>query len=96
MSILDRVATTADCLVVREFVLIFLQHHFKQIPRGLSPAETKLMERRRKETLRTMEAMSVLDIAQGVAEREEGQGESQGAQRNKKHSRQSQSQLDDF
>jgi hypothetical protein len=27
MSILDRVATTSDCLVVREFVLIFLQVH---------------------------------------------------------------------
>lgn len=25
MSVLDRVATTSDCLVVREFVLIFLQ-----------------------------------------------------------------------
>lgn len=29
------------------------------------------MEKRRKDTIRTMEAMSVLDIAQGVAERED-------------------------
>ena len=28
------------------------------------------MEKRRKETIRTMDAMSVLDIAQGVAEKE--------------------------
>lgn len=71
---MDRVATTGDCLAVREFVLIFLQSHFKTLPSGLDPAETRLMERRRKETLRTMEAMSVLDIAQGVAEKDNEKG----------------------
>lgn len=70
-GVLDRVATTSDCLAVREFVLIFLQHHFTKIPDGLDEADTKLMERRRKETIRTMNAMSVLDIAQGVAEQQE-------------------------
>lgn len=31
------------------------------------------MEKRRKDTIRTMDAMSVLDIAQGVAERDDKQ-----------------------
>jgi hypothetical protein len=65
------------------------QSHFKEIPSGLGRAETKLMERRRRETIRTMDAMSVLDIAQGVAEREGGSGGNQTKQRKKQ-------QFDDF
>lgn len=53
--------------------MAWTQHHFKKIPSGLNEAETKLMEKRRKDTIRTMDAMSVLDIAQGVAEREDKQ-----------------------
>jgi hypothetical protein len=60
------VATTKDFATVRDSVLFFLQSHLKKIPKGLDPEEARSMERRRKMAVRTMEDMSVLDIAAGA------------------------------
>ncbi len=60
-SILDRVATTKDFSVVREAVLMFLQQHFTEPPKGVLPEKAKQMMKRRKQTISTMEKMSVLE-----------------------------------
>jgi hypothetical protein len=39
-------------------------------PAGLPEEELKLMKKRRKQTLHTLDSMSVLDIAQGLKEKE--------------------------
>jgi hypothetical protein len=44
------------------------QRHLKRIPPGFESAEAKAMERRRRAVLKTMEEMTVLDMAGGVAE----------------------------
>lgn len=55
------------------FVCILLsQRHLTEIPSGLPTEEAKLMKKRRAHTIRTMEAMSVLDIAKGLDEEENG------------------------
>eukprot|EP01041_Mallomonas_annulata_P004653 gene4653-9232_t len=61
-KVLDRVATTSDYAAVRDNILLFLQHHLTSIPDGLDPEGTRLMRRRRKEAMKTMEAMNVLDM----------------------------------
>jgi len=68
-SIFDRVATTKDYSVVREAVLLFLQRYFTAPPKGISGEKALLMEKRRKQAIKTMEKMSVLDY-RGEAEEE--------------------------
>lgn len=60
-SIFDRVATTKDYSAVREAVLLFLQRYFTAPPKGISGEKALLMEKRRKQAIKTMEKMSVLD-----------------------------------
>ena len=43
-----------------------MQRHLVTIPSGLPVDDLKLMKKRRAQTIRTMEAMSVLDIARGL------------------------------
>mmetsp|Transcript_23243 Transcript_23243/g.23452 ORF Transcript_23243/g.23452 Transcript_23243/m.23452 type:complete len:223 (+) Transcript_23243:2584-3252(+) len=62
LKVLDRVATTSDFAIVRDNILVFLQTHLTVIPDGLDATETRKMRQRRKQTLRTMEAMNVLDM----------------------------------
>ena len=62
------------------------QSHLEKIPSGLDPIEMKAMERRRKVTVKTMEAMSVLDIAAGAMEQEETEDMSAAAERRSKKS----------
>jgi hypothetical protein len=47
-------------------VLYHYQRHLATIPSGLPAEESQLMKKRRGQTIRTMEAMSVLDIARGL------------------------------
>lgn len=75
-TIFDRVATTKDFSTVRESVLYFLQRHLVSIPPGLDANEKKSMEQRRKIAIRTMEAMSVLEISAG--QMEDGEDEENG------------------
>ena len=63
-----------------------IQSHLEKIPSGLDPIEMKAMERRRKVTVKTMEAMSVLDIAAGAMEQEETEDMSAAAERRSKKS----------
>ena len=65
--------------------LIF-QSHLEKIPSGLDPIEMKAMERRRKVTVKTMEVMSVLDIAAGAMEQEETEDMSAAEERRSKKS----------
>ena len=57
------------------------------IPKGLDPLETKAMERRRKITMKTMEAMSVLDMAAGAMEQEEQDDMGAAAEKRSKRAR---------
>lgn len=78
--------------LVTEFLLdpitetIHTQSHLQKIPAGLDPSETKAMEKRRKVTVKTMEAMSVLDIAAGAMEQEETESMSAAAEKRSKRS----------
>ena len=63
-----------------------MQSHLQKIPAGLDPVEMKAMERRRKITVKTMEAMSVLDIAAGAMEQEETESMSAAAEKRSKRS----------
>ena len=43
-----------------------MQHHFKTLPSGLSNEDVILVKKRKARTIRTMDAMSVLDVAIGI------------------------------
>jgi hypothetical protein len=82
-TLLDRVATTRDVAVVRDSIIYFLQRYLATLSmQDIAAAagmedrgDAKEIERkvlsRRKTALRTMEAMSVLDMSMGLAEEEE-------------------------
>lgn len=62
------------------------QSHLQKIPVGLDPSEAKAMERRRKVAVKTMEAMSVLDMAAGAMEQEEQDDMGAAAEKRSKRS----------
>ena len=68
------------------YILNDTQSHLQKIPSGLDPIETKAMEKRRKITVKTMEAMSVLDIAAGAMEQEENEDMASAAEKRSKRS----------
>ena len=68
------------------YILNDTQSHLQKIPSGLDPIETKAMKKRRKITVKTMEAMSVLDIAAGAMEQEETEDMASAAEKRSKRS----------
>lgn len=48
-----------------------LQRYLEKIPSGLDPVESKKIQRRRKTTIKTMEAMTVLDVSKGMMDPDE-------------------------
>ena len=63
-----------------------MQSHLQKIPSGLDPVESKAMEKRRKIAVKTMEAMSVLDMAAGAMEQEEQDDMGAAAEKRSKRS----------
>ena len=59
---IDRLAASADFSSVRDGILIFLNTHLKHLPEGMSSVDAKRVMKRRKMTVKTMEAMSILDM----------------------------------
>jgi nucleolar MIF4G domain-containing protein 1 len=67
-QVVDRIATSKDFDMVREILLFFLQTHLKSIPSGIDEKESFTMAKRRRWMLKTLEAMSVIDMVRGEAE----------------------------
>ena len=65
---------------------IIMQSHLQKIPSGLDPIESKAMEKRRIVAVKTMEAMSVLDMAAGAMEQEEQDDMGAAAEKRSKRS----------
>ena len=67
-QILDRLATSADFSSVREGILVFLQTHLHSFPDNLPKEDVKLLVKRKKKTIKTMESMSVLEMVGAESE----------------------------
>jgi hypothetical protein len=67
-QMLDRLAASADFSSVREGILVFLQTHLHSFPDKLPKEDAKLLEKRKKKTIKTMESMSVLEMVGAEAE----------------------------
>ena len=65
-SIIDRVATTKDFAIIRDSLLFFLQKHFIQLAANIEVKNNKLIEKRRKQTVKILESMTVLDMSRGL------------------------------
>ncbi len=64
-----KVSISIICLIIN-CIFTSSQKYLVDIPRGLPDDERKSVEKRRKLTLRTMEAMSVLDITKELNSKE--------------------------
>lgn len=65
-SIIDRVATTKDFAIIRDSLLFFLQKHFIQLAANIEVKNSKLLDKRRKQTVKILESMTVLDMSAGL------------------------------
>ena len=65
---------------------MLFQSHLQKITSGLDPIESKAMEKRRKIAVKTMEAMSCLDMAAGAMEQEEQDDMGAAAEKRSKRS----------
>jgi nucleolar MIF4G domain-containing protein 1 len=61
-QVVDRIATSKDFSIVREMLLFFLQHALKEIPTAIDHIENEIMSKRRKWMIKTLEAMSIIDM----------------------------------
>jgi nucleolar MIF4G domain-containing protein 1 len=71
-SIMDRVATTKDFAIVRDSLLFFLQKHLADLASNVETQNGKLIEKRRKQAVKILESMNVLDMSAGMMDGDDG------------------------